>query len=133
MLNQLFDCITVILCIIIFPIGVPEVVPGLIVISDSINVNADNVTLTISWGEPFNNFDPIVSYTVECASATGCVAPFTTDDNSTRTHTFTNLSPTVNYTFSVFATNSLGDGMAASVTVNGLSGICNIIMNTCSL
>ena len=118
---------------LLFTVGVPEVVPGLVVVPDSINVDGNNVTLTIYWGEPFNNFDPIVSYTVECESDSGCAAPFTTDDNSTRIHTFTNLSPTANYRFEVFATNSLGDGMAASVTVNGLSGIHNITMNTCRL
>ena len=75
-----------------------------------VNINGNNVTLTLSWREPFNNFDPIVSYTVSCSGDVTC--PSTTTDNTTRSYTITNLTPMTNYTFSVVATNSIGSGEA---------------------
>ena len=38
-----------------------------ITVNEIIAMNGDNVTLTLSWGEPFNNLDPIVNYTVSCS------------------------------------------------------------------
>ena len=76
------------------------------------SVTVDNVTLTLSWGEPFNNFDPIVNYTVSCSGDDTCPPNFTTTDNTTRSYTITNSTPMTNYTFSVVATNSIGSGEA---------------------
>jgi len=104
--------------------GVPDVVPGLIVVPDSVIVDGGIVNLTLYWGEPFNNFDPITNYTVDCEGDASCDEPaVTTSSNMTQSFNFTNLSPTGSYIFKVFATNSLGNGMAATVMVNGLSGI----------
>ena len=78
----------------------------------------DAVTLediTMSWGEPFNNFDPIVSYTVSCSADGRCPPNFTTTDNTTRNYNITNLTPMTTYTFSVVATNSIGSGEAGVV------------------
>ena len=36
-------------------------VPGITVDDNTININESNVTLTLSWEEPFNNLDPIVN------------------------------------------------------------------------
>ena len=77
----------------------------------------NNVTLTLSWGEPFNNFDPIVNYTVSCSGDVTCPPNFTTTDNTTRSYTITNLTPMTNYTFSVVATNSIGSGEAGVVMI----------------
>ena len=84
---------------------------------NAINVNNNNVTLTLSWGEPFNNFYPIVNYTVSCSGDVTCPPNFTTTDNITRTYTITNLTPMTNYTFSVVATNSIGSGEAGVVII----------------
>ena len=73
--------------------------------------------LTLSWGEPFNNFDPILSYTVSCSGDVTCPANFTTTDNTTRSYTITNLTPMINYTFLVVATNSIGSGEAGVVMI----------------
>ena len=89
-------------------------VPG-ITVDD--NINGNNVTLTLSWGEPFNNLDPIVNYTVSCSGDDTCPPNFTTTDNTTRSHTITNLTPMTNYTFSVVATNSIGRGEAGEVMI----------------
>ena len=81
------------------------------------NVNVKIVTLTLSWGEPFNNYDPIVNYTVSCSGDVTCPPNFTTTDSTTRSHTVTNLNLMTNYTFSVVATNSIGSGEAGVVMI----------------
>ena len=92
-------------------------VPGVTIDNNSININGNNVALTLSWGEPFNYLDPIVSYTVSCSGDDTCPPNFTTTDNSTRSYTITNLTPMTNYTFSVVATNSIGSGEAGVVMI----------------
>ena len=92
-------------------------VPGVTNDGNTINVNGNNVTLTVSWREPFNNLDPIVNYTVSCSGDVTCPSNFTTADNTTRSYTITNLIPMTNYTFSVVATNSIGSGEAGVVTI----------------
>ena len=84
---------------------------------NTININGNNVTLTLSWGEPFNNLEPIVNYTVSCAGDDTCPPNFTTTDNTTRSYTITNLTTMTNYTFSVVATNSIGSGEAGVVMI----------------
>ena len=86
--------------------GVPTIVPDVTV--DTLNINGRKVTLTLSWGEPFNNLDPIVSYTVSCSGDVRCTPNFTTTDNTTRSYSITNLTPKTHYTFSVVATNLAG-------------------------
>ena len=97
-------------------------VPVVSVDTDAITVIGNGISLTVIWGEPFNNFDPITSYTVSCTSAIGCPADFTTTDNATMSHTFTGLITRNNYTFSVVATNSLGTGPAGEVIITAPSG-----------
>ena len=86
-------------------------VTGLHIAPDSVDINGTNVTLTLTWKEPFNNFDPIVNYTVSCSGDVTCPPNFTTTDNTTRS-TITNLIAKTSYTFSVAATNSIGSGEA---------------------
>ena len=92
-------------------------VPSVAVDNNTININGNIVTLTLSWGEPFNNFDPIVNHTVSCSGDVTCPPNFTTTDNTTRSYTVTNLIPMTNYTFSVVATNSIGSGEAGVVMI----------------
>ena len=96
---------------------VPTVVPSVTVDDNTINIYGSNVTLTLSWGEPFNNLDPIENYTVSCSGDVTCPSNFTTTDNTTRSYTITNLTPMTNYTFSVVATNSIGSGEAGVVMI----------------
>ena len=100
---------------------VPRIVPNV-----SVVVNGNNVTLTLSWGEPFNNLDPIVNYTVSCSGDDRCPLNFTTD-NTTRNYTITNLTPMTNYTFSVVATNSIGSGEAGVVMITTPGEVMDII------
>ena len=90
-------------------------VPKIAVVS--VKINGNNIGLTLSWGEPFNNFDPIVSYTVSCSGDVTCPPNFTTTDNTTRSYTITNLTTMTTYTFSVVATNSIGNGEAGVVMI----------------
>ena len=86
---------------------------------DRIKINGNNKGLTraLSWGEPFNNFDPIVNYTVSCSGDITCPSNFTTTDNTARSYNITNLTPMTTYTFSVVATNSIGSGEAGVVMI----------------
>ena len=92
-------------------------VPGVTVDNNTININGNNVTLTLSWGEPFNNLDLIVNYTVSCSGDDACPPNFTTTDSTVRSYTITNLIPMTNYTFLVVATNSIGSGEAAVLII----------------
>ena len=96
-------------------VGVPVIVPGVTVVI--INITGNIVTLRLSWGEPFNNLDPIMNYTVSCSGDVTCPPNFTTTDNTTRSYTITNLTPMTTYTFSVVATNSIGSGEAGVVMI----------------
>ena len=77
--------------------------------NNTININGSNVTLILSWGEP--------NYTVSCSGDVTCPPNFTTTDNTTRSYTITNLTPMTDYTFSVVATNSIGNGEAGVVMI----------------
>ena len=92
-------------------------VPGIGIDNRTINIIGSNVTLTLNWGEPFNNLDPIVNYTVSCSGDVTCPPNFTTTDNTTRSYAITNLTTMTNYTFSVVATNSIGSGEAGVVMI----------------
>ena len=99
---------------LLFFTGVPEMVPNVKFIW---NANGKSVTITLRWGEPFNNYDPIVNYTVSCSGDVTCPPNFTTTDNTTRSYTITNLTTMTTYTISVVATNSVGNGEAGVVMI----------------
>ena len=109
--------------------GVPAVVSDVTVDGNTININGNNVTLTLSWGEPFNNLDPIVNYTVSCSGDGTCPPSFTTTDNATRNYTITNLTTMTNYTFSVVATNSIGSGKAGVVMITTPGKITDMFLH----
>ena len=117
----------------IFITGVPAMVPYVTIDDNTININGNNVTLTLSWGEPFNNLDPIVTYTVSCSSDNATCPPnFTTTDNTTRSYTITNLKPDAYYVFSIVATNFIGSGKAIRAIVStppgkGMLCRCNFL------
>ena len=91
-------------------------------VNTNVKLNLNIITLTLSWGEPFNSLDPIVNYTVSCSGDVTCPPNFTTTDNTTRSYTITNLTTMTNYTFSVVATNSIGSGEAGVVMITTLLG-----------
>ena len=107
----------------------PAMVPNVTVDDKTISIIASNVTLTLSWGEPFNNYNPIVNYTVSCSGDDRCPQSFTTTDNTTRSYTITNLTTITTYTFSVVATNSIGSGEAGVVMITTPSGEVIVILD----
>ena len=91
---------------------------------NTFSISGNIVTFTLSWGEPFNNFDPIVNYIVSCSGDVTCPPNFATTDNTKRSYTITNLTPMTTYTFSVVATNSIGSGEASIVNVTTPGKLC---------
>ena len=106
-------------------------VPGVTVNKSTIYINGNNVTLTLSWEEPFNNLDSIVSYTVSCSGDVTCPPNFTTTDNTTRSYTITNLTPMTSYTFLVVATNSIGSGEAGVVMITTPGKVADMYVRMC--
>ena len=96
------------------PVMVPNVTADYIITYNTINIYGNNVTLILSWGEPFNNLDPIVNYTVSCSGDIRCPPNFTITNTAI---IITNLTTMTNYTFSVVATNSVGSGEAGVVMI----------------
>ena len=113
-----------------YTIGIPAMVPGVTVNGSTVNVNGNNVTLTLSWGEPFNNLDPIVNYIVSYSGDVTCPPNFITTNNTTRSYAISNLTPMTNYAFSVVATNSVGSGEAGVVMITTPSGKNISLYNT---
>ena len=117
--------------------GVPAIVPDVTVDDNTININGNIVTLTLSWGEPFNNLDPIVNYTVSYSGDVTCPPNFTATDNTTRSYTITNLTTMTTYTFSVVAANSIGSGEAGVVMITTPPGdyefVFYVVTYVCSL
>ena len=81
---------------------------------DAYRININGVILRLSWGEPFNNLDPIVNYTVSCSGDDACPPTFNTTDNHIMIGSLTTMTT---YTFSVVATNSIGSGEAGVVMI----------------
>ena len=104
-------------------LAAPTAVPDVMVVIDSVTLDGNNVNLTLTWGEPFNNYDPIVSYTVRCLGDVTCPPDFNTTDNTTRNHTITSLISGTNYTFLVTAFNSIDQSVPSSLVISAPSGI----------
>ena len=110
-----------------FILGAPNAVPDVTVVNDSITLDGNNVSLTLSWGEPFNNFDPIVNYTVRCLGDVTCPPDFNTTDNTTRNYTITGLVSGTHYTFLVGAFNSINQSVPVTLVISAPSGIWLIV------
>ena len=111
------------LCVCFIYVAVPSMVLVISVINESINNDGDNVMLTLIWDEPFDNFNPILSYKISCSSQSLCPAAVTV--YNTTSVNITNLMPRTMYTFSVIATNSIGDGEAGVLNITtGSSKFC---------
>jgi len=108
--------------------AVPSRVVGISVIRELISVDGDNVTLALTWSKPFDNFNPILSYTVSCIDSTTC-PPIVVVDYNTTSVNLTNLTPDTFYTFLVIATNSLGDGEAGLLNITTPSSKLHTCIN----
>ena len=90
-----------------YSVGAPEKVPD-------INVyKTEHGSLNVTWREPFNNFDPITNYSVECQTDDGIsCGRVSVSGNATKYCLIFHLKVVTNYTFSVKASNNIGIGEA---------------------
>ena len=98
----------------LFITGVPVKVPDLNITNST---DGGVISFTLRWGEPFNNYDPIIMYHVSCSGDAPCPQNYNTTNNHTKSHTFTGFTPNSYYTFSVVAINSIGSGEAGIVMI----------------
>jgi len=103
-------------------------VPNFMAVPSSIQINSNDRTLidaiTFTWEEPLDNSDSITSYSVSCTGAATCPPDFTTPDNTVQEYTVNGLlNAGIDYTFSIVATNQLGNGPAATFLITGLVGM----------
>ena len=105
--------------------GVPAMVHNITVDNSTITINGNIITILLSWGEPFNNLDPIMNYTVSCSGEVTCPPNFTISKSAI---IITNMTTMTTYTFSVVATNSIGSGEAGVVMIT--TGEAGIVMIT---
>ena len=129
--------ICIVYCYELFITGVPGMIPDVAITN---NTNGSMVTFILSWGEPFNNFDPIMKYHISCSGDAPCPLSDNTTDNTTRSHTFNDFTTGSDYRFSVVAINSIGSGEAGVViireviaTTTALSVVSMITTTTSSL
>ena len=98
----------------------PAMISNVIIDLDSVNID-DNVSFTLSWNEPFANFDPIVNYTVTINCTDNAICPVIVNtDYVTRTadvNFITDLSMMT--TLSVTATNTIGTSDPAIRIITG--------------
>ena len=95
----------------------------------TVNIDDDNVSFTLSWNEPFANFDPIVNYTVTINCTDNATCPVIVD-NVTRTadvNFITDLSMMT--TLSVTATNTIGTSDPAIRIITGK--LCTCLLYKC--
>ena len=100
----------------VFLIAVPNMVPGVMVDVSSVSAapqppaQPTQFNLTLNWRAPFDNFDPILNYTIitTCSDAS-CPVTHVTRSNVTTLDISYNIPITaVNYTISITASNTVG-------------------------
>jgi len=109
-----------------FILAAPDIVPNVMVDLNTIVVMSDGIdstfTFTLSWGVPFDNFDPIQNYTITITGCTVSECPLTlTTDNVTTSLeiSYTTRTPT-NVTIMVTASNTIDSSVPAVVEVTGM-------------
>ena len=102
----------------------PANITNVIINLDSVNVvnvddDGDNVSFTLSWNEPFANFDPIVNYTVtiDCTNITGCPAVFIVTAPRASVNFISDLS--IMTSIQVTANNTVGESNATTIVIVG--------------
>ena len=85
-------------------IAVHDPLPSFTGMVDSTTHKGNMLNLTLSWGEPFNNCDPTISYSVTCFGGINVLIIKQSSANTTRSYNIANLNSTAIYNFAVFAT-----------------------------
>ena len=85
---------------------------------NTVNIDNNNVSFILNWDEPFDNFDPIVNYTItiSCTDAS-CPVMFTVTTTSASVSFITDLSMMTN--LSVIASNTVGASDPTTISIAG--------------
>ena len=96
----------------------PANVTNVMIDLTTVNIDNNNVSLTLSWDEPFDNFDPIVNYTItiNCNDAS-CPVMFNVTTTSASVSFITDFSVTP---LSVIATNTIGTSDPTTIRIAGM-------------
>ena len=98
---------------------------------DTVNIDNNNVSFTLNWDEPFDNFDPIVNYTITInCNDVSCPMMFTVTTTSANVSFITDLPMMT--PLSVTATNTIGTSDPATIIITGELYIHNISTNIMS-
>ena len=86
----------------------------------TVNIDNNNVSFTLNWDEPFDNFDPIVNYTItiNCTDAS-CPVMFIVTTTSASVSFITDLSMMT--PLSVTASNTVGTSDPTTISIAGES------------
>lgn len=97
-----------------------------------LNGTTSSFTLNINWQDPwqFDNNLTVTKYTISCSENKMCPANQTVDSNTKRVN-ITNIISCQKYTFSVIATNTIGSGPLANISITGPCGryLCYLIVS----
>ena len=99
----------------------PAMISDVIIDLDSVNIDDNDISFTLSWNEPFAGINPIVNYTVtiNCTNDATCPVVVNTD-NVTRTADVNFITDLLMMTtLSVTATNSIGTSDPAIRIITG--------------
>ena len=104
------------MCICIFT-GAPDMISNIVIDLATVNVGSNDVSFRLNWDEPFDNFDPIVHYTItiSCTDAQ-CPAVFIVAKTSANVNFITDLSMMT--PLSVTARNTVGTSDPATIVIN---------------
>lgn len=94
----------------------------------NVTANAGNATATVSWAAPAGDGgSPITSYTVSSfAGGTPSGLPASVAGGGQNTALVAGLTNGVTYTFSVHATNSIGEGPESAQSAPVTPGCCGL-------
>jgi len=107
-----------------FILAAPDVVPNVVLDLNTVDVMSDGInstfTFTLTWGVPFDNFDPIQNYTITIG-CTGSGCPLTLTTNIVTTSLDVSYTTRVtNVTIMVTATNSICSSNPALLDIAGM-------------
>ena len=107
--------------------GAPAIITNVTIDLDSVIVDTGNVSFTLSWNEPFANFDPIVNYTVtiKCTNIATCPVEFIVTTTTADVNFITNL--TMMTSIQVIASNTIGQSNATTIVIIGKLCCCTFI------
>ena len=98
--------------------GHPAMVGNIMIDINTVSIDNNNVSFMLNWDEPFDNFDPMVNYTItiNCNDAS-CPVMFTVTTTSASVSFITDLSMMT--PLSVTASNTIGTSEPTTISIAG--------------